>query len=236
MLRRDISFTNPFTEQEVTETHYFHISKAELVRMELEEMGNTYIAKESGEELTGFRAKLQRMMDTQDGKGIMAEIEEIIRLSYGVRDGDKFRKNEQVWDDFKSSEAYSQVYFELCTSPQRTADFINAVIPSNMDQIAAEIAAEAEKLRHAEALGTKGDVPTAEAPAVEPATGTSQPADALPPEPEGVAAPLTRPVPRAEQIAQATPEHPVTLTQDEVSAMDSDELKSGVATGKYRLN
>jgi hypothetical protein len=50
MLKKRITFTNPFTDQEVTEEHYFHISKADLVEMEMEEHSARYM--KDGEELT----------------------------------------------------------------------------------------------------------------------------------------------------------------------------------------
>jgi hypothetical protein len=65
LIKKDIKFENPFTEETVTEEHYFHISKADLVEMELEEHNNTY--ERDGETLTGMQAKLQRIIDSNDG-------------------------------------------------------------------------------------------------------------------------------------------------------------------------
>jgi hypothetical protein len=223
LLRRDITYDNPFTEQKVTETHFFHISKADLVQMQLEEHNTTY--EKDGETLEGMQAKLQRIVDSDDGKLILAEFKDIIRRSYGIKDGDKFRKSDEIWADFEASEAFSQLLFELCTDPAAASEFINGIVPHNLEQMAEEIQREVQKTQHAEALGT-----------VEPATGTTQPADPLPPEPEGESKESEIIRDRAQEIANATPENPVTLTQAEVSAMDSDELKSGVATGKYRIN
>lgn len=218
MLKRDITYENPFTEKQVTEEHFFHISKADLVEMEIEETGTTYT--KDGDELTGMQAKLQRIVDTLDGKAIMAEFKDIIRRSYGIKDGDRFRKSREIWDDFASTEAFSQLLFELCTKPDEAAAFINGVVPHNLDQIAAEVQAEAEKA-------------TQQAAYVEAAKSTGHPSDtAAQPAPP----PFEDTTERQRDISQATPEKPVTLTPDEVQAMDSDELKSGVATGRYRLN
>lgn len=218
MLKREITYENPFTKKKVTETHYFHISKADLVEMEIEEHGQTYV--KDGEELTGMQAKLQRIVDSEDGKAIMTEFKDIIRRAYGIREeGDKFRKTQKIWEDFASTEAFSQLLFELCTQAEEGGKFIQGVVPHNLDQIAEEVRQEAEKATQqaafVEAASTKtGDAPT-----------------------EGSTVDQNlREVPRAEQLAQATPEHPVTLTEAEVSAMDSDDLKSGVATGRFRIS
>ncbi|MGG6494729.1 UNVERIFIED_CONTAM: hypothetical protein NY603_17485, partial [Bacteroidetes bacterium 56_B9] len=84
MLKKTITFENPFTGASVTEDHYFHISKADLLEMEMEEHKDEYKTK-SGETVTGMQAKLQRIVDSEDGKAIMAEFKDIIRRSYGKK-------------------------------------------------------------------------------------------------------------------------------------------------------
>ena len=103
MLKKTITYTNPFTEKEVTEEHYFHISKADLVEMEMEEHGAKYM--KDGNELTGMQAKLQKIIDSEDGKAIMTEFKDIIRRSYGKKDGDRFLKSKDIWEDFAATEA-----------------------------------------------------------------------------------------------------------------------------------
>lgn len=191
MLKKTITYENPFTNEQVSEEHYFHISKADLVEMEMEEHNVTYV--KDGETLTGMQAKLQRIVDSQDGKAIMQEIKDIIRRSYGKKEGDRFIKTQAIWDDFASTEAYSQLFFELCTNAEEAAGFMTGVIPGNLEQISAEIRTQAEK-----AALTNGDV-------------------------------------KSEEDIQVETE-PRTLSEAEVVAMDSAELKSGLAEGRYKLS
>lgn len=216
MLKRSITYENPFTEQEVTEEHYFHISKADLVEMEIEEHGNAYKSNDD-QELTGMQAKLQRVVDSQDGKAIMTEFKDIIRRSYGRKEGERFIKTEEAWKEFQSSEAFSQLLFELCTMPDESANFINGVVPNNLDQIAAEVQAQAEKI-------------TAGREAQEIAKASA----ALPEEPTPPAAGDISA--RKREIAEASGESPVVLTEVEIREMDSDEFKSGLAVGRYKLS
>jgi hypothetical protein len=217
LLRKSITFINPFTEEEVTEDHYFHISKADLVEMEIEAHGNAY--KKGDEELTGMQAKLQRIIDAEDGKAVLAEFKDILRRSYGVKEGTNFVKTDENWKAFSGSEAYSQLLFELCTQADAAAEFVAGVIPSNLEQIAAEVQKQAKMVaagREAQATAKAAGAPV-EVPAL---------TDDVP---EGASD-------RQKEIAQATSENPVTLTQVEVGNMDSDELKSGLATGRYKLS
>src|SRR5207253_1247537 len=69
-----------------------------------------------------------------------------IRRSYGRKVGDRFIKKQEDWEDFSASEAFSQLLFELCTDPNAAGDFINGVVPANLDQIAAEVREQAEKV------------------------------------------------------------------------------------------
>ena len=168
MLKKVITYTNPFTDQEVTEEHYFHISKADLVEMEMEENKAAYTDKE-GTKLTGMQAKLQQIVDSEDGKAIMAEFKDIIRRAYGKKDGDRFLKSPAIWEEFASTEAYSQLIFEICTDAGASADFINGIIPNNLDQIAKEVRKQAEEIEREEATGPKASL------AVEPSNGDTAP-------------------------------------------------------------
>jgi hypothetical protein len=143
MLKKTIIYTNPFTEKEVTEDHYFHISKADLVEMEMEEHGVKY--EKDGNQLTGMQAKLQRVIDSEDGKAIMFEFKDIIRRAYGKKDGDRFLKSTAIWEDFSATEAFSQLLWELCTNATAAAEFMNGIVPGNLEQIAAEVREQAAK-------------------------------------------------------------------------------------------
>lgn len=182
MLKKSITYTN-FNDEEVTEEFYFNLSKAELVKMEVSRDG-------------GMKEHLERIVATNDGKQIIAEMEKIVQAAYGVKseDGKRFIKTPELWEEFKTSEAYSVFFMELVTQADKAAEFVNAVIPRDLQEQVSraqmEIAAE-------------------EATADEPK-------------------PLVEP-------EDAPPPGPRKLTEAELREIDADELKSGLATGKYIL-
>lgn len=188
MLKKTIVYNNQFTGEEVTEDHYFHISKADLIEMAMEEEDTTYV--KDGETLTGMQAKLQRVVDSGNRTLIMTEFKDILRRSYGKKDGDRFLKSEQIWQEFVSSEAYSNLFFELCTNATAASEFMNGIIPANLERDVAKIKR-----------------PDVETPATEE-------------DPTGL----------------TTTDTPRVLTRAEVEEMDSDELKSGLATGLYKIS
>jgi hypothetical protein len=201
MLKKTVVYTNPFTDEEVTEDHYFHISKADLIEMSMEEMDTTYV--KDGETLTGMQARLQRIVDSNNRTLIMAEFKDILRRSYGKKEGDRFLKSEEIWQEFVSSEAYSNLFFELCTNAKSAGEFMNGIIPANLEQDVAKIKSANE------------------APATEtPALAKASTALATEEDPTGLTNPGT----------------PRVLTPAEIDDMDSDELKSGLATGRYKIS
>lgn len=144
MLKKSITYTNPFTDQEVTEEHYFHLSKADMVEMQMESLHEPEVLDPAtGEKLEGFRAKLQRIINSKDGVAVLEVVKDMIRRTYLRRDGDNSVKNAEITKEFVSTEAFSQLLFDLCTDAEAQADFMNGVMPKNLEQEAAKIAARA---------------------------------------------------------------------------------------------
>jgi hypothetical protein len=195
LLKKTITYENPFTKQMVSEEHYFHISKADLIEMQMENLNEPEVTNpETGQKLEGYPAMLQRIVNDKDGKEIMVVVKDMVRHSYGKKAGDRFLRSPEIWEDFLSTEAWSQLYFELCTDAEAQAEFMNGIFPSDMLQ-------EANKLAAAQAkTNTNGH------------TVTTEPVE--PPENSSVKI----------------------LSNQEVAEMDSDELKSGLATGRYKLS
>lgn len=123
MLKREITYEDPFEGGEVTKTFYFNLTRAEITQWEFSIRG-------------GLRAHLESVMQDpeENAKDIMAAIEDLIRRSYGKRDGSNFIKNDQIWEEFKSSEPYSQMFWDLCTDAEKAAEFMNAIVPKELAQ------------------------------------------------------------------------------------------------------
>jgi len=121
MLKKDITFTD-YNGDEVTETYYFNLSRAELVELEVSYSG-------------GIEAAITRIIETRDVRNLIKEFKKIILLSYGVRseDGKKFIKNQELRDDFTQTAAYDALFMELATDADAAAVFMNGIIPKGLD-------------------------------------------------------------------------------------------------------
>lgn len=127
MLKKTITYED-FNEETVSEDFFFHLSKAELVELEMSHEG-------------GLAASLQRIIDAEDGKSIIAEFKNIILSAYGRRsdDGRRFIKSQSQRDEFESTEAYSTLFMELVTDTDAAIEFINGIIPKGMAEEVAKL-------------------------------------------------------------------------------------------------
>lgn len=131
MLKKTITYVD-FNGDEVSEDFYFHLSKAELVELELSYKG-------------GLQEAIKRIIDAEDGKAIIAEFKNIILSSYGQRsdDGRRFIKNQALRDEFESTEAYSTLFMELVTDADKAAEFVRGVIPKDLAEETAKLVEKA---------------------------------------------------------------------------------------------
>ncbi len=134
MLKKTIEYTD-FNEEKVNEDFFFHLSKAELVELEMSHAG-------------GLQESIQRIIKAEDGKAIIAEFKNIILSSYGERstDGKRFVKNQDLRDEFESTEAYSILFMELVTDADKALEFIHGVIPQDLAEEVTKVTASTPAL------------------------------------------------------------------------------------------
>lgn len=120
MLKKTISYED-FNGKQVEQTCYFHLSKSELVELEMSRPG-------------GLQAWLQRIIEAEDGKSLMEEFKNLILKAYGKRteDGSGFRKSQALREEFEASQAYDTLFMEVATDADAAAAFVNGIVPNNM--------------------------------------------------------------------------------------------------------
>lgn len=119
-------FTTTFTDyngNDRTETHLFHLNQAEIAKMEMSVKG-------------GMTAMIQRIIDAQDSPALIKAFEGIVEKAYGIKDldGRGFMKKPEYFEDFKSTEAYSQLFIKLITDTKFASEFVNGIIPQTPDK------------------------------------------------------------------------------------------------------
>ena len=78
---------------------------------------------------------LSRFIKAEDQPSLFKVFKEFILKTYGERDvdGKRFiKKNGELAKDFVETEAYSELFIELISSPNAMSEFVLAVIPADM--------------------------------------------------------------------------------------------------------
>lgn len=121
MLKKTIPFED-YDGNMRKEDHYFNLNKSEVMKW-LTTSGDYTLDK-----------VMERLSTERNGRKIMEIFEDLIHLSYGRKslDGRKFEKNEEIWNDFYQTEAYSVLFTELITDAKKAAEFVNKVIPKDL--------------------------------------------------------------------------------------------------------
>lgn len=122
MLKKTITF-NDLDGNEVTEDFYFHLSKAEIIKIHMSEGGEG-----------GYYTHLKKMIEDENGAELIAGFDLIIRSSVGRRseDGRRFIKTQEITDEFMQSEAYSEMFMSFIEDVNKAIAFINSVFPANL--------------------------------------------------------------------------------------------------------
>ena len=108
---------------ERVEESYFNLTKAEITDMELTTEG-------------GMSAMLNRIIAAKDTSKLIAVFKDLILRSYGQKspDGRRFIKSDELTKEFTETPAYSQIYLRLATDDKAATEFVNNVIPKDLQK------------------------------------------------------------------------------------------------------
>jgi hypothetical protein len=126
MLKLPITYIN-FDDEEVTETFWFNITKSEFIEFEVSYEG-------------GFVQFMNKIIETQDRKKIIAEFKKLVLWAYGEKsaDGKRFVKTPALAEEFSQTAAYDWLFIKLSTDDEYAAMFVNGIVPKDMLEAAQE--------------------------------------------------------------------------------------------------
>lgn len=121
MIKKTMTFID-YDGNERTEDFWFNLNKAEVAKMELGTTG-------------GIQKMIERLVQEQDSARIVEIFDQMICASYGKKspDGKRFIKSQDLLDEFKQTEAYSDLFIELLGHPDMASAFFNEVLPKMDD-------------------------------------------------------------------------------------------------------
>ena len=122
MLKKTVTYVD-YNGVERTEDFYFNLSKAEVAEMELSVQG-------------GFSKMLEEIIASKDNVQIVNLFKQMVLKSYGEKspDGRRFNKSDEIAQAFAQTEAYSEIFMALALAEKKAADFVNGILPANLDK------------------------------------------------------------------------------------------------------
>jgi hypothetical protein len=116
MLKKTITYTD-YNGVERKEDFYFNLTKAEIMEMEMTELG-------------GLAEMITKIVDSKDAPAIIKVFKELILKAFGEKspDGKRFMKSEEISTAFSETEAYSILFMELATDADAAAAFVNGIV------------------------------------------------------------------------------------------------------------
>ena len=140
MLKRTFTYVD-FDGNEVSDDYYFNMNRAERLELQLSAYG-------------GLDKMMRRLTEEKNTEEIVKMFKKIILMTVGEKsyDGKRFVKNDEIRNNFYQSEAYSQLFCELVTEPEKAEEFLMAVVEGYAEQKAKSAEEEAAKEAGAQAL------------------------------------------------------------------------------------
>jgi hypothetical protein len=120
MLKHTLTYTD-FNGEQITEDLYFHMSEADLIRLDA-----TYPQ--------GLESAINEMVEADDKMAIFEMFETLVARAYGQKseDGKRFVRNEQVREEFLQTAAYEALVSELVMDEEAAAKFFSAMVPQQL--------------------------------------------------------------------------------------------------------
>lgn len=136
MLKETIEFVD-YNGVERKEDHYFNLSEAEIMEMEMSTSG-------------GFAEMIQKVVNAQDTPSIIKIFKDLILKAYGEKspDGKRFMKvvnGVRLADAFSETEAYSVLFMKLATDADAATRFVNGIVPEKAKVAQSAVPAPATK-------------------------------------------------------------------------------------------
>jgi len=116
VLKKTVNYRD-FNGKKQSETLYFNLTEAELVRLDLEFKG-------------GLETYIGNLDETARPEDILSLFERILQMSYGTKseDGRYFLKDEKETARFKQSAMYSSLFLQLVQNVDQATSFFNELI------------------------------------------------------------------------------------------------------------
>lgn len=134
MIKKAIKYKD-YDGNDVEKEFWFNLDAGEIALLELSKKD-------------GLSEWLKTAQENEDSTVVGPAFEKIVLTAVGRREGDKFKKDAEAYDDLRWTGAYSALIMWMLTNPLEAADFVNGMMPSEAQQALKDSKGElVEKMR-----------------------------------------------------------------------------------------
>lgn len=154
MLKKTVQYET-WDGEPAEKTLYFNLTRPELMdNLDLED------ELQDLQRMFGDGAE-NRTLSKDEIQKILNLFKRIAKLAYGERDGDRFRKNDELWEAFTESAVYDNFLYNMFSNPDEAIEFMSGVLPKNLRaEVEKQIeAGEIPQLVETKELPEKSDEP-----------------------------------------------------------------------------
>lgn len=125
MIKHTVTYKD-FDNVEQTTDVYFNLTKTELlVDMDISDL------QVKAEFLTQMASGNKRELSIDEIRFAMKFIRDLMAISYGIRDGQRFVKSPEIWQEFQETPAYDAYFFSLFEDISRGMEWIKNIMPGD---------------------------------------------------------------------------------------------------------
>jgi hypothetical protein len=123
-----------FEGNDRVEDAYFNLTKTELIDFALDLPDNVSDSIKDKPEQMDEKQAITKIFGAFGSKGILNFIKELVLRSYGIKreEGRRFEKSEQIRIEFSQTMAFESIMDEFMKDDIGAAEFVNAIIPSDV--------------------------------------------------------------------------------------------------------
>ena len=120
MLKKTVTYED-FNGVTRTEDFYFNLTKEEILNLQNSVSG-------------GYGEYIQGISNAEDAQAVYEQVKKIIDISYGEKseDGRSFNKSDDIQNAFKSTNAYSNLIYDMLDQENALVDFVNGILPQDL--------------------------------------------------------------------------------------------------------
>jgi hypothetical protein len=126
VIEKEIKYSD-WDGKPTSKTYYFHLSKAKIVEMKL--------SLDAENDTQGVDDYFKQIINAKSAVEALQLFKDLVKMAIGqmaeINDSKRFIQNDDIWDEFTQTGAYSEFFMELLQDPTYAGRFFISILPAD---------------------------------------------------------------------------------------------------------